>query len=102
MTPEEITGKSAADIKENLLYQMRNWITEYYEAKEGKDLPEKVEDFYTRNERAMPARIVVNKTASIRLLLKFRRESSGNARALLTRFVSRLMLFTMLRLAFFT
>lgn len=51
---ESIFKHESPDIKENLLYQMRNWITEYYEAKEGKDLPEKVEDFYTRNERAMP------------------------------------------------
>lgn len=50
----EIEEHETPDMKENLLYQMRNWITEYYEQHEGKELPEKVEDFYTRNDKAVP------------------------------------------------
>ena len=42
------------DMKENLMYQMRNWITEYYERHEGKELPLKIDDFYTKNETAVP------------------------------------------------
>lgn len=42
------------DMKENLMYQMRNWITEYYEQHEGKELPEKIDDFYKKDEKAVP------------------------------------------------
>ena len=51
---EEIRHHEIPDMKENLLYQMRNWITEYYEKHEGKELPDKIEDFYKRNDKAIP------------------------------------------------
>ena len=51
---KEIEEHETPDMKENLLYQMRNWITDYYEQHEGKELPDKIENFYTRDEKAVP------------------------------------------------
>ena len=42
------------DIREHMLYERRTWITEYYEAKEGKDLPQDIEDFYERHNVRIP------------------------------------------------
>lgn len=50
----EIKEHEVPDMKENLMYDMRTWITQYYEQHEGKELPPKVEDFYTRNDKSKP------------------------------------------------
>ena len=42
------------DIKEKMLYDRRNWITDFYEDHEGKELPQKVEDFYERHNVGKP------------------------------------------------
>lgn len=53
-TKAEIKEHEVPDMKENLMYDMRTWITQYYEQHEGKELPPKVEDFYSRNDKAKP------------------------------------------------
>lgn len=50
----EIETHDVPDMREKQLYDMRKWITEYYEQHEGKELPEKVEDFYTKDDKALP------------------------------------------------
>lgn len=51
---KEIEEHEVPDMKENLMYDMRTWITQYYEQHEGKELPAKVEDYYTRNDKSKP------------------------------------------------
>lgn len=51
---QEIIKHETPDMRENLMYEMRNWITEYYEQHEGKELPDKIDNFYTRNDVAKP------------------------------------------------
>ena len=51
---DQIKEHDVPDFKENLLYNMRNWITQYYEQHEGKELPAKVEDYYTKDDKAKP------------------------------------------------
>lgn len=50
----EIKEHEVPDMKENLMYDMRTWITQYYEQHEGKELPTKIEDYYTKDEKAAP------------------------------------------------
>lgn len=50
----EIKEHEVPDMKENLMYDMRTWITQYYEQHEGKELPAKIEDYYTRNDKSKP------------------------------------------------
>ena len=45
---ENLQKTESPDIKEHMLYERRNWITEYYEDHEGKELPDEVEKFYER------------------------------------------------------
>ena len=51
---EELKKTESPDIREHMLYERRNWITEFYESHEGKELPDDEEDFYERHNVALP------------------------------------------------
>jgi len=51
---DDLKKTESPDIREHMLYERRNWITEFYEDHEGKELPSKVEQFYERHNVAKP------------------------------------------------
>ena len=51
---ENMEENEKPDIAEAKLYDMRNWITTYYEDREGKELPKYAEAFYDRHNVAKP------------------------------------------------
>jgi hypothetical protein len=50
----EIVENDVPDIRENQLYEMRRWISDFYEKHEGKELPNNVALFYTKDDKAVP------------------------------------------------
>ena len=51
---EELIKKETPDMRDRMLQARREWITNFYEDHEGKELPTHVEDFYERNNVAKP------------------------------------------------
>ena len=49
-----LEDNESPDIKEDKLYERRNWVTQFYEDHEGKELPKDVDDFYERHNVAKP------------------------------------------------
>jgi hypothetical protein len=51
---ENLKKTESPDIREQMLYERRNWITEHYESHEGKELPSNVEGFYEKDNVGLP------------------------------------------------
>lgn len=51
---DNLRKKESPDIRDKMLYERRQWITDFYEDHEGRNLPADVEEFYERTNVGKP------------------------------------------------